>query len=110
MCTQGIRGQVSIDTFDRYRQSTVDQYLINTPLTQQVVKSWLIIINRSIQVSWHLASYRPTVDQAFSEMLIESWSSVYRISIGMSIEYQLSIDQHTTADAFSTHDPNITDM
>jgi len=33
MCTKDIHGRVSIDTLDRYSQSTLDQHLIDTQST-----------------------------------------------------------------------------
>lgn len=53
MCTKGVRGRVSINTFNRYPPSTFDQYLMDTPLIPRWTRNQHSI---NILVKSHLIS------------------------------------------------------
>ena len=77
--------------------STLDQHSINTLVDTQLTVGPESTNFLSMHMSWStLGDYRPTVDRALIEMLIECQSTVNRVLIGMLIECQsrcqLSVD------------------
>ena len=118
MRTKGIHGWVSIDTLDQpstdtplaVPQSTLDWNSINTLIDTQLTLaqnlSWQSTCLISID-AYELVYTWPTIDW----LLIKCWSSVNRVLIELSIEYQSrcwlrvlieGIDQQSIEDAIST--------
>ena len=100
MCTNGIRGRVSIDAVDQYPRSTsrsiLDRHSIDTSVdTPSTSRS-------TVDYFQHSADYQPTVDQVSFKCRPRLNRDVDREPIEMLIE---GIDRYSTADAFSTHDP-----
>ena len=96
MCTNGIRGRVSIDALDQYPRSTsrsiLDRHFIDTSVdTPSTSRS-------TVDYFRHSADYQPTVDQVPFECRPRLDRDVDREPIEMLIE---GIDRY----AFSTHDP-----
>jgi len=115
MCTRDISSWVLIDTLDWYPQSIplidpqsiLDRHSINTlvgtRLTLHRPLGWQSTNFRSIHTSWStldrlLIECQPSINSDIDQTVY--WS---RCRLRVLME---SIDQHSTVDAFSTHDPD----
>jgi len=78
----------------------LDRHLMGNPIDTQSTIDW--------QLNWYSINSRPIVGQGltdFDQKLVNSWMTAIFVSPELFMESWSRVDQHLTADAFSTHNP-----